>query len=59
MACLEDLLDAYETGRPALGNAQQAHHSTGACFAVVESHLEGGRWVELPVANRERYIHHV
>lgn len=57
--CLEDLVEAYETGRPALNNVEQCHHSTEICFAVAESHRQGGRRVDLPLANRELYIWHV
>lgn len=56
--CLEDLVDAYETGRPSLGNVQLTHHLTEACLAVAESHRQGSR-VTLPLANRSLYIHHV
>jgi predicted dehydrogenase len=59
LACLEDLVDAYEQGRPPLGNVAVSHHATEICFAVAESHRRGGAWVDLPLAERELYIHHV
>ena len=57
--CLEDLVEAYETGRLTLNPIEVAHHSTEICFAVAESHRQGGAWVELPLANRELYVWHV
>jgi len=57
--CLEDLVDAYETGRPTLNHIGIAHHSTDVCLAVAESHRLGGAWVELPLQNRELYVYHV
>lgn len=59
LACLEDLVEAHEQGRPPLGNGEISHHATEICFAVAESHRRGGGWVELPLAERELYIHHV
>jgi len=58
-ACLEDLVDAYEQGRPARGDIEVTHHITEACIGVAESHAQGGRWIELPLGNREMYIYHV
>ena len=55
--CLEDLVAAYEEGRPTLGHVALAHHLTEACFAVAESHLWRQR-VMLPVKNRDLYISH-
>lgn len=57
--CLEDLVEAYETGRPSLNNIEIAHHSTEICFASAESHRLGGQWVDLPLQNRELYVWHV
>lgn len=59
MACLEDLVEAHESGRQTLGHVDLTHHITEACIAVAESHLLGGGWVELPLANRDLYIFHV
>jgi predicted dehydrogenase len=59
VACLEDLVEAYQSGRPSLNNVDVAHHATEICLAVVESHAQDGRWVELPLANRELYVYHV
>ena len=57
--CLEDLVEAYEQGRPSLNNIDIAHHSTEICLAVAESHRQGGAWVDLPLGNRELYVFHV
>jgi predicted dehydrogenase len=57
-ACLEDLVNAYEQGRPTLGNIEVTHHLTEICFAIAESHRQGRR-VTLPLENRSMYIFHV
>lgn len=57
--CLEDLVEAFETGRPTLNHVGIAHHATEICLAVAESHRLGGAWVELPLQNRELYVYHV
>ena len=57
--CLEDLVRAHEEGRPALGNVEVTHHATEICLAVAQSHLEGGKWLGLPLQNRDLYIWHV
>lgn len=59
VACLEDLVEAYETGRSSLNPVGVAHHATEICLAVVESHARGGGWIELPLRNRELYVWHV
>lgn len=56
--CLEDLLAAYEQGRPSLGNITITHHLTEACIAVAESHRQRQR-ITLPLENRSLYIFHV
>ena len=30
-----------------------------ACFAIAESHRQNGAWVDLPLTDRDLYIHHV
>ena len=59
VACLEDLVDAFETGRQTLGDITIAHHATEICLAVAESHQQGGIWIDLPLVNRSLYIYHV
>ena len=56
---LEDLVEAHESGRPALGNVDVTHQTTEACLAVAESHVKGGAWVELPMQERDLYVFHV
>lgn len=59
LSCLEDLVGAYEEGRPSIGNIEVTHHITEACLAVAESHKRGGSWVSLPLEDRDTYIFHV
>ncbi|MCY3681915.1 MAG: Gfo/Idh/MocA family oxidoreductase [Gemmatimonadetes bacterium] len=59
VSCLEDLIEAYEQGRPTLGHVEVAHHITEACIAVAESHRRGSSWVNLPLEERDLYIFHV
>lgn len=56
---LADIVDAYETGRPTLGNVEVCHQVTEACLAVAESHRQGSVRIELPLQNRNLYIWHV
>lgn len=56
--CLEDLVAAYEEGRPSLGNIEVTHHITEACLAIAESHRRNER-ITLPLENRSLYIFHV
>ena len=58
VACLEDLINAYEEGRLTLGNIEVTHHATEICFAIAESHIQGRR-VKLPLTSRDLYIWHV
>ena len=58
LACLQDLIDAHETGRPTLGNVESAHQATELCLAVAESHMCGKR-VSLPLNSRDLYVWHV
>ncbi|MBM3278221.1 MAG: Gfo/Idh/MocA family oxidoreductase [Candidatus Handelsmanbacteria bacterium] len=55
----EDLVRAHEEGKPALGNVEITHHATEICLAVAQSHLEGGKWIDLPLQNRDLYVWHV
>lgn len=59
LSCLEDLLDAHETGRQTLGHIDVTHHITEACLAVAQSHREGGKWIDLPGVDRDLYVYHV
>ena len=57
--CLEDIVNAYEEGRPTLGNVEVTHRATEICFAVAESHRQSGARVTLPLEDRDLYIWHV
>jgi hypothetical protein len=59
LGCLEDLLDAYADNRPTLGNMDVTHLITEACFAVAQSHRDGGGWIDVPGVDRDLYIYHV
>jgi predicted dehydrogenase len=59
ISCLQDLVDAYEHGKPTLGPIEVAHHVTEACIAVAESHRAGGGWIDLPLKDRDLYIFHI
>lgn len=59
VSCLEDLVDAYESGRPTRGPVDLSARVVEACAAVAESHRSGGEWVDLPLADRDTYIFHV
>ena len=59
VAALEDMVDAYESGRPSLGNIDVTHHITEAVLAIAESHRRGGEWLQLPIERRDLYVFHV
>lgn len=59
VACLEDLVDAHESGETTLGNVAVTHRITEACLAVAESHRRGGRWIRPGEVDRALYIYHV
>ncbi|MBI2950504.1 Gfo/Idh/MocA family oxidoreductase [bacterium] len=56
---LEDIVRAFEEGRPTLGNAEVTHRATEVCLAVAESHRQGNVRLSLPIANRDLYVWHV
>ena len=45
-----------KTGARPLANETVARHGMEILMGVVQSHLVGGRTVELPLAEREMYI---
>lgn len=59
VACLEDLVDSHESGRPSKANIGVSHRVAEALLAVPESHRQGGAWIQLPVENRDLYVFHV
>ena len=59
VACLEDLVDAYESGRPTRAPVDLSARIVDACVAVAESHRQGGAWIDLPLADRDLYVFHI
>ncbi len=59
ITCLEDLVEAHESGGLTRDHIDHSHHITEACIAVAESHRRGGGWIELPLEERGLYIWHV
>lgn len=58
--CLENLVDSHENGyTPRGGPIEVAHNLTEECLAVIESHRQGGAWVDLPMGNRGLYVFNV
>ena len=51
VAIVEDLVQALDSGDPSstLGGVRTARAGTEMIFAFIESHLQGGRFVELPL----------
>lgn len=56
VACLEDLVEAHEAGRPSLGNVDVAYGTVQACLAIAESHRRGGAWMQMPLRERDLYV---
>lgn len=59
VCCLEDLVQAHETGGTSRGHIGVTHHVTEACLAVAESHRGGNGWIELPGVDRDLYVFHI
>jgi predicted dehydrogenase len=56
LACLEDLVEAIETGRETKGNVELARRSQEIIMAIIASHGQNGARVALPLANRRLYV---
>jgi UDP-N-acetyl-2-amino-2-deoxyglucuronate dehydrogenase len=56
LACLEDLVEAIETGRETKGNVELARRSQEIIMAIIASHGQDGARVALPLANRRLYV---
>ncbi|MFC1716380.1 Gfo/Idh/MocA family protein [Candidatus Poribacteria bacterium] len=54
--CIEDLVDAIETGRDTQGGIQLARRSQEMILGFVESHRQDGARVPLPLENRNLYV---
>ncbi len=48
-AIIEDLAHSLDTGDPPRGGVRSAHQSTELIFAFIESHLQGGKRIHLPL----------
>jgi predicted dehydrogenase len=54
--CIEDLVDALETGRDTLGGIHLARRSQEIILGIVESHRQGGVRISLPMENRDLHV---
>ena len=54
--CIRDLIQAISTGGETQGNIQLARRSQEMILGFVESHRQGGKRVNLPLANRSLYV---
>jgi predicted dehydrogenase len=54
--CIEDLVEAIETGRDTLGNINLASRSQEIILGIVESHRQGGTRIAFPMENRDLYV---
>lgn len=54
--CIEDLVNAIETGGDTLGGIHLARRSQEMILGFVESHRQGGMRVPLPLENRNLYV---
>jgi len=59
VACLEDLVTSYEAGERTRGHIDVTHHITEACIGIAESQREHGKWIDLPLEDRDLYIFHI
>ena len=48
-----DLVRALDTGKPPLGGIETARHGVEIMVAILESHLQGGRRVHMPLESSE------
>ena len=56
IGCIEDIVDALDTGRETKGNIHLARLSTEITFAIVDSQRQKGARVTLPMENRSLYL---
>jgi hypothetical protein len=56
---VEDLVHSIVTGEPPIGRVGAAHAGTELIFATVESHLQGGSRVVLPLRGSTVPLKHV
>ena len=54
--CIEDLIEAIETGRQSRGNVYVARAGMEIALGIAESHRQDGARVHMPLKNRELHI---
>lgn len=56
VGCIEDIVDAIDTGRETQGNIRLARISTEITFGIVDSQRQKGARVMMPMENRGLYV---
>ena len=56
VGCIEDIVDAIDTGRETQGNIHLARMSTELTFGIVDSQRQKGARVTMPMQNRDMYL---
>lgn len=56
VGCIEDIVEAIDTGRETKGNIRLARISTEITFGIVESQRQKGARVRMPMENRTLYL---
>ena len=56
VGCIEDIVDAIDTGRETQGNIRLARISTEITFGIVDSQRKKGARVKMPMRNRGLYL---
>lgn len=56
VGCIEDIVDAIDTGRETQGNIHLARMSTELTFGIVDSQRQKGARVTMPMQNRGLYL---
>lgn len=56
VGCIEDIVDAIDTGRKTQGNIHLARISTEITFGIVDSQRQKGARVTMPMENRGLYV---
>lgn len=56
VGCIEDIVDAIDTGRETQGNIHRARMSTEITFGIVDSQRQKGARVTMPMQNRDMYL---
>ncbi len=56
VGCIEDIVEAIETGRETTGGIELARRSQEMIFGFIESHRQGGARVPLPLKERGLYV---